>query len=206
MHTWEFASRWLQVGILFSPDNQLEFMTPNGFADMDKQPNMFGYFGWGTALVDGHIPYRALADWKIDSAHLAQFTTFIIPDAECMNDSSLPVLQKWVNAGGHLIITGPTGTRYSTSGYFRKRATPLFASLIDETGAANKEVSLGKGRITWMPAGVGMDYYNNIPQRDALRPNLLSVVGASDIVDGTSLPTTVGISTWKSGERQGSLC
>ncbi len=49
-----------------------------------------------------------------------------------------------------------------------------------------------------MPAGVGMDYYNNIPQRDALRPNLLSVVGASDIVDAASLPTTVGISTWKS--------
>ncbi len=72
--------------------------------------------------------------------------------------------------------------------------------MIDESGAANKEVSLGKGRITWMPAGVGMDYYNNIPQRDALRPNLLSVVGASDIVDGTSLPTTVGISTWTSGD------
>ncbi len=129
---------------------------------------------------------------EIDLTHLSQFTTFIIPDAECMDDSSLPVLKKWVKAGGRLIITGPTGTRYSTSGYFRKRATPLFASLIGQTGAANKEINLGKGRITWMPAGVGMDYYNNIPQRDALRPNLLSVVGASNIVDGTSLPETLG--------------
>ncbi len=54
----------VQVGILFSPDNQLQFMTPHGFADMDKQPNMFGYYGWATALVDGHIPYLALADWR----------------------------------------------------------------------------------------------------------------------------------------------
>ncbi len=189
-----------EVGVLFSPDNQLWFMTPNGNADMNKQAHTFGYFGWGTAMVDGHIPFQALADWKIDSLHLARFTTFIIPDARCMNDSSLPVLEKWVKAGGHLIVTGPSGTRYSTSGYFRKRANPLFAGLIDESGAANKQVNLGKGKITWMPAGVGMDYYNNIAQRDSLRANLLSVIGASGIIDGATLPATVSVSPWRSGD------
>jgi len=69
------------VGILFSPDNQLALLAPGGFPDMDRQPHIFGHYGWATALIDAHIPYRAVTDWKLNARHLSGLRAFIIPDA-----------------------------------------------------------------------------------------------------------------------------
>ena len=114
------------VGLYFSPNNQLAFVVPGSHAlDHDRQPHSFGHWGFGTALIDGHVPYRVVTDWKLSADRLAQYKTFIIPSAECLDDGEVDVLESWVRAGGRLIVTGPCGARHSVSGRFARREKPI---------------------------------------------------------------------------------
>ncbi len=119
------------VGILFSPDNQLAVFLPNAIApDFDAQPHAFGYWGFATAMIDAHIPYRTVTDWNVNSKALAGLKTFIIPNAEYLDDRIIPILKKWVSHGGRLIITGNSGMREGVEGYFKKRKNSVLAPLI----------------------------------------------------------------------------
>lgn len=110
------------VGLYFSPNNQLAFVVPGSHAlDHDRQPHSFGHWGFGTALIDGHVPYRVVTDWKLSSETLADYKTFVVPGAECLDDGEVDVLESWVRAGGRLVVTGPCGVRHSVSGRFARR-------------------------------------------------------------------------------------
>ena len=114
------------VGLYFSPDNQLAFVVPGSHAlDHDRQPHSFGHWGFGTALIDGHVPYRVVTDWKLSANALANLKTFIVPSTECLDDDQATILETWVRSGGRLIITGPCGARHSTAGRFARRQTPI---------------------------------------------------------------------------------
>jgi hypothetical protein len=114
------------IGLYFSPNNQLAFVVPGSHAlDHDRQPHSFGHWGFGTALIDAHLPYCVVTDWKLAAATLAGLKTFIIPSTECLDDTEVAVLEQWVRDGGRLLLTGPCGTRYSTGGRFARRKTPV---------------------------------------------------------------------------------
>ena len=118
-HEGDFGRRFAvaDVGILYSPDNQLAAAVPGSFAcDPNRQPHSFGHWGFATAMIDAHIPYRVVTDWKVTRESLDGLRTFVIPDAECLDEPVLPVLTEWVRGGGRLVITGPSGAR---AGNFR---------------------------------------------------------------------------------------
>ncbi|MCC6443304.1 MAG: hypothetical protein IT210_07585 [Armatimonadetes bacterium] len=188
------------AGILFSPDNQLFWSTPGGFADMDRQPHTFGYYGWATALIDAHIPFRAVTDWKLNARSLGGLKTLILPDAKCLETQSARALTGWVRSGGRLILTGPSGTRFGPQGFFQRRSKPLFDGLLGISVSAHNapaQKRVGKGTMIWLPDPVGMDYYLDSARRPALLSRMRAYAGASSMADGSPLPFTVGLSLWK---------
>jgi len=146
----QFGRRFIaaDVGILYSPDNRLALMTPGGVPNFERQPHAFGHWGFATAMIDGHIPYRVVVDWKLKSEFLKPFRSFVIPYAVWMDDATAPMLDEWVRAGGRLVVTGPSGTRAATAGHFKKRTESILASLVGEDmnlrGEAGMERASGK--------------------------------------------------------------
>jgi len=119
------------VGMLFSPDNQLAIVVPgNHTIDHDWQPHPFAHWGMGTAMIDGHIPYRAVVDWKLEPESLHGLRTFVLPFVECLDERALSVLEDWVRAGGRLVITGPSGMRRAARGFFKRRGESILAPLV----------------------------------------------------------------------------
>ncbi|NPV47779.1 MAG: hypothetical protein HPY69_12525 [Armatimonadetes bacterium] len=194
------------VGVLFSPDNQLALLTPRGYPDMDRQPHIFGHYGWATALVDAHVPYRAVTDWRLDAAHLAGLRVFIVPDAECLDKSAAEALGVWVRGGGRLIVTGPSGVRCGPSGDFARRPRPVLEDLLGAdvrlSEAAPVRRDVGRGEVYWTPRPLGMDYYLQASERPRLLADLTRLVGGSGVVRAERLPTTVGVFTWQSPSGQ----
>ncbi len=195
-----------EVGLLFSPDCQLGSVLPGAPApDFDAQPHVFGHWGWATALIEAHIPYRVIPDWKLNAEALAGLRIFILPDAECLEDGVQSVLQEWVQAGGQLIITGPAGRRHGPHGNFAQREKSPLASLVGRdltlTGEERNQVSVhpwGRGTVLWTPEAIGMEYYLKDRERSARRSTIEEMVGVSHLLDPGNLPSTVGIFCWQS--------
>ena len=119
------------IGVVFSPDNQLAFVVPGSNAlNHNYQPHSFAHWGFATAMIDAHIPYRAIADWKLKPATIKGLKILVLPNVECLDDSALPILEAWVRSGGRLVLTGPVGARKGTQGYFAKRKAPLLNALV----------------------------------------------------------------------------
>jgi hypothetical protein len=211
-HEAQFGRRvpMADIGVLFSPDNQLALLAPGGFPDMDRQPHIFGHHGWATALIDGHLPYRSLTDWKLTAENLAPLRVFILPDAECLEEEAFRRLEAWLRKGGTLILTGSCGTRFGPSGSFRRRPRSLFHALIGgramEGGSSPVVRSVGAGRLHWIPEPAGMRYYLSHERRPALLPGLLKPVGGSALVAAERLPATVGLFLWRSLEEDALFC
>ena len=120
------------VGIWFSGANQLEQVPPGHFTmTPDAQPHTFEYNGFANAMIDANMPFRAVTDWKLTDAVLGGLSAFVVPNAECIDDDALPVLRRFAEAGGRLVITGGSGMRYGTKGIFRRRSHSLLDELLD---------------------------------------------------------------------------
>ena len=180
------------IGVVFSPDCQLGLLTPGGFPDLDEQPHIFGHWGWGTAIIDAHLTYRAVPDWDLTDAGLSGLKALVLPDADCLEPAALSAIERWVRAGGRLVATGPCGARHGPAGRFERRSRPWIDAL---TGGARVEIerTVGAGTIAWTPAPVGMRYWLEHGRRRALLPDLLELAG---LEDRSALPATVGAFEW----------
>lgn len=219
-----FGRRYLDydIGILFSQDNYFAQALP-GFLIPDKnyQTHRQDYLGFATALIDAHLPYRVITDWKLDVARLATLKTLILPCADYLNDSVAPLLTTWVTNGGRLVLTGSPGKFYDSDGLFQRRATPLLQTLVGRTISVAPELvynaglvysktsytkTVGKGTVVWCAEPVGMAYFKAKYDANAavVMSNYLTkikqMVSTSSIFDGSLLPTTVGAFLWKSAD------
>jgi hypothetical protein len=190
------------IGILFSPDNQLGQLAPGGFPDMDHQPHIFGHWGWAAAMIDGHLPYRAITDWNLNERALKGMRTLIIPNANWLDDQIGDTIGKWVRAGGRLVVTGPMGTHYGPERDFTPRRFSLLSRLIgtkttDEHKSA-VEKQLGNGYVHWIPDPTGMNYYLKVDNRRPLLPQMKNAAGASNLLEADNLPAALGVFLWKS--------
>jgi hypothetical protein len=191
------------VGVLYSPDNQLAFVLPGSHAaDHNRQSHSFSHWGFATALIDAHIPYRVLTDWNVTRESLRGLRVFVIPDAECLDTPILAALEEWVRGGGRLVVTGPSGTREGTSGMFKRRESPLLAGLLGSAGNGGGSQPLtvkhGGGTVVSTTASPGMDYYLKENERPSRLGQIAEMIGPSEHLDAPSLPSTVGAFCWKS--------
>lgn len=185
-----------EVGLVFSPDCQLWELAPGGFPDMDRQPHVFGHWGWGTALMDAHIPYAVIPDWRLNGAGLRGMRTLIMPDVGCLSDGGMASVVRWVKAGGRLIISGECGIRHGVEGAFQPRARDL-AVLLGSTPRSQTARPVGRGLVVSLPDGLGMDYYLRAEARPALLQNMIDAVGLSRLLAAVQAPSTVELALWR---------
>jgi len=200
-----FGSRRMvaEVGLVFSPDCQLWELAPGGFPDMDVQPHVFGHWGWGTALLDSHIPYVVLPDWKLTRSAIEGLRTLVLPDVVCLSEAAQRAITRWVRAGGRLIVSGPCGARAGVEGAFEPRARDLCSCLgVGETGG--NAMLIGRGSVVRLPEGVGMRYYLRHEDRCYLRRSLVGPIEGLNPMLRTDAPTTIETVVWKP-DRQAAL-
>jgi len=196
-HEERFARRRPQadVGVVFSPDCQLWELAPGGFPDMDRQPHIFGHWGWGTALMDAHIPYMAMPDWRLEPAALRRLKALILPDVECMSDGAVKAIEAWVRSGGLLVTTGQCASRHGTERAFEPR--PQDAASWLRLAASKASTPLGKGRVVRLASGLGMEYYLRSAERAKLLPHLTQVLRQAGFGIASGAPPTLELALWR---------
>jgi hypothetical protein len=188
-----------QVGLYYSSSSQLMEMLPGGFRDHGDQPHSFSFYGWGAALTMLHVPWRALPEWKITDGELAGLTALIIPSAEVFPREDLPVLKRWVQRGGRLLIAGPCGLRLGEGADFAP--APAGGTLAMPLG------SMGKGSALRVADDPGRSFYAADKARPVLLAGfhaLLSRAGCPTsgfALASTDAPWTVGLTLFSSRGR-----
>ena len=195
-----------QVGVLFSPDNQLLQLAPGGYPSIDEQPHIFAHHGWATACLDAHFPFRTITDWKLTPAVLEGLTTLVLPHAEALSDAAVRNVVQWTRGGGRLILTGAVSSRREPEGNFaprrRNQLSALLGVALPKTGEPRTEVAIGKGKVIWYLENHGSEYYLKQAERADLLPELERALGPNGLVSGTNLPSTVSVSVWRSADQK----
>ena len=102
-----------RVGVVYS--QQTAWFTGNKVEDHIN--------GWYQALIEARIPFELVHDRLLDTAHVSQFKTLILPNITALSDDQCRRLQEFVERGGSVIATHET-------------------SLCDEWGARRKNFGL----------------------------------------------------------------
>ena len=78
----------------------------------DKPAEVFQSFqGAHKAMEYAHIPWGVVLDENATPATLRQFPVVLLPNVAVLSDQEVARFRDYVEAGGHLIVTGLTGTR-----------------------------------------------------------------------------------------------
>jgi hypothetical protein len=64
--------------------------------------------GWYQALVEARIPFEMVHDRLLDTAHVSQFKTLILPNIAALSDRQCQQLHDFVQRGGGLVATYET--------------------------------------------------------------------------------------------------
>lgn len=64
--------------------------------------------GWYQALVEARIPFEMVHDRLLESGHISQFKTLILPNIAALSDDQCAQLEQFVEQGGGLVATYET--------------------------------------------------------------------------------------------------
>jgi len=92
-----------RVAIVFSHQTAAYYGGSNA---RDKVEN--ACLGWCQALVESRIQFEMVHDRLLDTAHLSQFHTLILPNIAALSDTQCDQLRAFVRGGGNLIATYET--------------------------------------------------------------------------------------------------
>ena len=197
-----------EAGIYYSSSSQLMEMTPGGFRDHNHQPHSFAFWGWGTALSQLHVPWRAIPEWKLNPETLQSLRLLIVPESGVFDPSDLPQLERWVRDGGALIVTGGSGARLGERNNFDASLTNALEAF---TGTAQPghpmARAIGKGRALWLREDPGIPYYEATDKRAAMlgrfaEMSALAGLGKDSFaLSASDVPPTVGITLYRSAGR-----
>ena len=177
-----------KVGLYYSSSSVLRQMTPHGFAEFNVQPHQFSFWGWGTALTELHIQYRAIPEWKLTAETLADLKLLILPNADVLDPADVTdVITPWLNSGGRVVIAGACGTYLGEPGNFA----------LNTNGLAVASIS-NHANVTVLSGNLGMDYYLDYENRtSAQRAQFAAALtGYTPKVD-TSAQHTTGVTLYE---------
>jgi len=193
-----------EVGLYYSTSSQLMEMLPGGFRDHNDQPHSFAVYGWGAALTALHIPWRAVAEWHLTDEALARLKLLIVPESQVFPAEDVATVQRWVQNGGSLIVSGRCGLRLGEAGNFDpapggSTLTPLLTGINLSLGGA---IALGKGKVEYLPRDPGGVYYRAIAERPTLLPACADAVtkvvptSGTFAIDAPGVAYTVGMTPY----------
>jgi len=121
-----------RVGLVYS--QQSAWFTPG---DKGPRPGIEdpGH-GWHQALIEARIPFDMVHDRLLDTEHLAQFKTLILPNITALSDEQCRLIWQFVRGGGSVIATHETSL-YDEWGVKRKNFG--LAGLFGASFAGGKE-------------------------------------------------------------------
>jgi len=64
--------------------------------------------GWYQALIEARIPFEMVHDRMLDTAHISQFKTLILPNIAALSETQCAQLRSFVENGGGLVATYET--------------------------------------------------------------------------------------------------
>jgi hypothetical protein len=114
------------------------------------------------ALIEAAVPFHLIFEQHLDS--LTPYRVLILPHSECLSDSQIQKIRRYVERGGGLVVVGTSGM-YDQ--WRRLRTTPGLAGLIDQQMPARayeervqgyseegqeQRKQVGKGRVFYLPS------------------------------------------------------
>jgi len=156
-----------EVGLYYSSSSQLMELLPGGFRNYSDQPHSFSFFGWGKALTQLHVLWRAVPEWKLDSKVLDGLRLLIVPSADVLDEKGASMLHAWVRRGGVLIVAGKSGSRYGEARYFERVRNGSTLSRFGPSMDTAVPVSfkVGQGHVVATPNDPGVPFYSSSDDR-----------------------------------------
>lgn len=146
-----------RVGLVYSQQTGAYYGFPDARAKVEDP-----ILGFYQALVEARIPFDMVHDQLLDSEHVNQFHTLILPNIACLSDAQCEQINAFVRNGGGIIATletslyNETGTRRSDFG-LASLFGASFAGKV-EGPMLNSYLNLQKdasGRVNPLLAGLG---------------------------------------------------
>lgn len=133
-------TRAAQVGVLYSTQTQLSFLTPGGFYGFDFSDSLperpgyldhnLGYMGWASALENLGVSYRAVADFRLSVESLSALKVLVLPHVRVLDEALVTnALIPFLDRGGIIITTGNTGEFAGKSAFFSPHPQNLIQGL-----------------------------------------------------------------------------
>ena len=89
-----------RVGLVYSQQTALFYGAENAQAKVEDAA--LGYY---QALVEARIPFEMVHDRLLDSDHVGQFKTLILPNIAALSEDQCKQLQQFVERGGSIVAT-----------------------------------------------------------------------------------------------------
>jgi hypothetical protein len=83
------------------------------------------YCGWCQYLGDSHRQWDVLLQADLSAERLSRYPIVVLPSVLALTDRDAEALRAYAAAGGRVIATGLTGTRYGPEGHLWTREQPL---------------------------------------------------------------------------------
>jgi hypothetical protein len=157
------------------------------------------FMAFGRAMEEGHVPYDVvifghprLWDDTRSMARLANYRTIVFPQVDCVSESQWQAVERFVRAGGHLIVGGNLPETASRNENYNPRAGDSLETLQKQPG---------QGAVETVPMDVLQLFYQNSIENatyaPALRQAILQPLG-TNLFLRTDVPACVGINVFTS--------
>jgi hypothetical protein len=156
-----------RVGMVFSQQTAAYYGWPDAAARVDDPA-----LGFYQALIEARIPFEMVHDGLLDSEHVSQFRTLILPNIAAFSNQQCEQISAFVRNGGGLVATHET-------------------SLYDEGGQIRTDFGLAElfgASFSGKVEGPMLNSYLNLkkdPQTSAYHPLLRGLEDAGRIINGT---------------------
>jgi hypothetical protein len=105
-----------------------------------------GFRGAYNALMDARIPFDLVSDKRLDPAALARYRSILLPNLACLDEATASQLERYVEAGGHVVATWRTGF---CDEWGVERAEPWIARVLDARYRGRTQHNL-KAAYAWI--------------------------------------------------------
>jgi len=155
-----------RVGLVYSQQTGAHYGFPDTRAKVED-----AILGMYQALIEARIPFEMVHDQLLDSEHIGQFRTLILPNIACLSDAQCEQISTFVTNGGSIVAT-------------------LETSLYNETGARRSDFGLASifgASFAGQVEGPMLNSYLNL-QKDPsgkIHPLLAGLGDTTRIINGT---------------------
>lgn len=138
-----------KIGLVHSVHNEQLALTPGGYANSGNVPHTVEFYGWGQALEDLNVPYRAIPDYKLSAKELEGLDVLLLPNLKSFSaDLVNKVLTPFRKKGGTIIVVGEdSGSRGVREDLYLPNESAVLYDLTLQ------------GKALFVPGTPGADYY-----------------------------------------------